>query len=661
MEQRFGYFAVKTPFSDGVLTYQLDGTISYEVGHLYELPFRKKSVTGLFLGPATSAPNATFKILAAKDRVSEIAVTADQIALWRWMANYYHYPLGQLIWESLPKLLKRPRALKVQVGSGNDIPFVLNSDQQKVLEEIRLQIKAGKSKHLIHGVTGSGKTSIYLSLMKEVFEAGKSVLFLLPEINLTPQFVEVFTEYTKAAIYTYHSEISASDKYNLWCHLSQSKGPTLIIGVRSSIFLPFNNLGLIIVDEEHDQSFKQDDRCPYNARDIAIKRAQLEKFPVVLGSATPSLETFQSHKDGGTYHSLTKRAGDGELPTVTLIDETEGIDPEHYPLSQVALDKIQYRLKKGEQVLVFVNRLGFSNYLQCRSCGHRFECPNCSSNLRYFKSRNEVLCHICGYKGRSPDSCPECQNMQLLPKGYGTEKVEEVLRAQIPTARIDRFDRDEIKTFSMLKETLDRFHNHESDILVGTQMLSKGHNFKRVNLVVILGTDSQLNFPDFRAGERVYQLLTQVTGRSGRYGSESEVVIQSLSPESDIYTLVKDHSFNGFYANEIKYREMCEAFPYKRMIALYISSKSQSEIINASESLATFCRHLIHEHFQDVQLLGPRPALIEKRVNRFNWTLTLKGSDINQIHNCSRSIEKFLAGEWPKIEYKVDVDPYLIM
>lgn len=661
MQTKYGMFAVKTPFSGGVLTYLLDTSINYQVGRLYHLPFRRKEIIGLYLGPGEHDEESKFKVLAAKDQASELTVNEAQIQLWKWMANYYHYPLGQLLWDALPKLLKRPRPLSIIQGDGRDFPHQLNQDQLRVLVELKEQISAGKTKHLIHGVTGSGKTGVYLQLMKETLEAGKSVLFLLPEINLTPQFIETFKEHTSAPIFTYHSEVSSSEKYNLWCHLNQTKTATLIIGVRSSIFLPFNNLGLIIVDEEHDQSFKQDDRCPYNARDIAIKRAQLEKIPVIMGSATPAVETYQSHLDAGTYHELKYRAGQGELPVVTLIDEKHEIDPERYPLANESLAKIKERLAAGEQVLVFVNRLGFSNYLQCRSCGHRFECPNCSSNLRYFKGRGEVLCHICGFKGKAPDSCPECQNMQLLPKGYGTERIEEILRRELPSARIDRFDRDEIKTFTMLKETLDRFHNHETDILVGTQMLSKGHNFKRVNLVVILGTDSQLNFPDFRAGERVYQLLTQVTGRSGRFGANSEVLIQSLSPDSDIYSLVRAHSFSGFYENEMKYREICESPPFKRIVAIYLSTKDQSEIVTASEALGGFARKITSEHFKDIQVLGPRPALIEKRVNRFNWTLILKGADVNQIHNCCHSLERFLTSDYPKIDYKVDVDPYVIM
>lgn len=660
MNQNFGNFAVKTPFSDGVLTYELNPEVEYRIGEIYQLPFRKKSVNGLYLGKGESPAETKFKILCAGEKSTDLQANNTQIELWRWMSGYYHYPLGQLVWDAFPKLLKRPRALEVIEGEGHPLEFQFNEQQQTVISEIETQLKAGKQRHLIHGVTGSGKTGIYLKFIKDALDSGKSALFLLPEINLTPQFVETFKKHVKAPIFTYHSEVAASDKFNLWSHLNKSQTPTLIIGVRSSIFLPIKDLGIIVVDEEHDQSFKQDDRCPYNARDIAIKRAQVENIPVILGSATPMLETYYAHQNAGTYHKLPDRAGSGSLPEVTLLDEKVGVEPSRYPITDEAIDKIKERLSMGEQVLVFVNRLGFSNYLQCRSCGHRFECPNCSSNLRYFKTRSEVLCHICGYKGHSPDSCPECQNMQLLPKGYGTERIEEIIRAEIPNARVDRFDRDEIKTFTKLKETLDRFHNHETDILVGTQMLSKGHNFKKVNLVVILGTDSQLNFPDFRANERVYQLLTQITGRSGRFGPNSEVLIQSLNPESDIYELVKQHSFNGFYETEVTYREICSSPPFNRLAAIYLSSKSQSEIISASEYIAEYARGLTSEHFKEVQVLGPRPALVEKRVNRFNWTLLLKSPNINQIHNACLSLERFLAQKLPKIDYKVDIDPYVV-
>ncbi len=660
MTQQFGNFAVKTPFSDGVLTYELSPEVTYELGRIYQLPFRKKTANGLFLGLAPAPVDPKFKIHQAGELATEMMATPNQIDLWRWMAGYYHYPLGQLVWDAIPKILKRPRTLEVLEGLGKELAFEFNDDQKQVIREIEDQVAKGQLRHLIHGVTGSGKTGIYLKFIKETLARGRSALFLLPEINLTPQFLETFREHVSAPIFTYHSEVSASDKFNLWSHLNKTQTPSLVIGVRSSIFLPLKNLGIIVVDEEHDQSFKQDDRCPYNARDIAIKRAQLENIPVILGSATPMLESYYSHQNSGTYHQLPQRAGSGSLPEVTLIDERAGVEPSRYPITDEAIGKIKERIAMGEQVLVFVNRLGFSNYLQCRSCGHRFECPNCSSNLRYFKNRAEVLCHICGYKGHAPESCPECQNMQLLPKGYGTERIEEILRSEMPSARIDRFDRDEIKTFTKLKETLDRFHNHETDILVGTQMLSKGHNFKKVNLVVILGTDSQLNFPDFRANERVYQLLTQITGRSGRFGPNSEVVIQSLNPESDIYELVKVHSFDGFYQSEIHYREICSSPPFNRLAAIYLSSKSQSEISTAADVIAEFAHGLVSEHFKEVQVLGPRPALVEKRVNRFNWTLLLKSPNINQIHNTCLSLERFVAQKLPKIDYKVDIDPYVV-
>jgi primosomal protein N' (replication factor Y) len=370
-------------------------------------------------------------------------------------------------------------------------------------------------------------------------------------------------------------------------------------------------LGLIVVDEEHDQSFKQDDRCTYNARDIAIKRSALEKIPIILGSATPMVETYKAFIDTPQYFPMKKRAQEAKLPKIELIDmrgrarvEAEKI---LWPYSSESIFKIKKALDKGEQVLVFINRLGYASYLQCNSCGHQFSCPNCSTNLKYYKKRSEMVCQTCEYKSTVPEMCPECMNIQLTPKGFGTEKAHDVLMQLMPDKIINRFDRDEIKTFNKLEETLDLFHQKKIDILVGTQMLSKGHNFENVNLVIILGIDSQLNFPDFRSNERVYQTLTQVSGRAGRFGKSAEVLVHTLAPENKIFTYLKNHSFDEFYKDEIPMREMCSSPPVKKIILIYFNGKNQLEVIKESSNQSQILKELAEVHFKEVEILGPRP------------------------------------------------------
>jgi primosomal protein N' (replication factor Y) len=539
--------------------------------------------------------------------------------------------------------------------------FNLSSDQQHVADKI---IQSGMnhfSKWLIHGVTGAGKTIIYLSLIKKILAEKKSVLFLLPEINLTPQFLKTFQSFLDVPIYSYNSALSNSNKYGLWKLLQTDEHPKLVLAVRSGIFLPIKNLGLIVVDEEHDQSFKQDDHCTYNARDLSIKKASIQKIPVVLGSATPTVETYKAFIDTPNYFALTKRAQSATLPKVELVDmrgrSKIASEKMLWPYTSESIQKIEKALSKDEQVLVFINRLGYANYIQCSACGHQFSCPNCSVNLKHFKKRNQLSCQTCDYIIPKPEMCPECMNLNLSPMGFGTEKAHEILQDIFSKKVIKRFDRDEIKTFTQLEKTLNEFHQKEIDILVGTQMLSKGHNFERVNLVVILGIDSQLNFPDFRSNERVYQALTQVSGRAGRFGAAAEVLIHTLAPQNKIFTYLNRPTFHEFYLDEIPLREMCSSPPFKKIILIYFSSKSQAQVIQVASDEAQSLGHLTEKHFKCVEILGPRPTMIEKKVNKFTWSIMLRSSDINELHNLFNTfIQNYKQPH--TISIKVDVDPY---
>lgn len=663
MDKTFFLVAVNTPFNGSMLTYSAGPSIATKLskGTLVKVPLGKRLVDGCVWDVAVSDKLDISKIKDIQTASEELFLSKEECELYQWMANYYHYPIGQLIFDILPPFLKRPRKLNFDQGKGEINPFILNPEQFEVVEKISISGLDKFSKSLVHGVTGAGKTLIYLELIQKIINTGKSVLFLLPEINLTPQFLKTFETYLNVPIYSYNSSISNSDKFGLWKLLQEDSSPKLILGVRSSVFLPIKNLGLIVVDEEHDQSFKQDDRCTYNARDIAIKRASLQKIPVILGSATPMVETYKSFIETANYYPLKNRAQSAKLPAVELVDMRgrARIEAEKllWPYSSESIYKIRKALEKGEQVLVFINRLGYASYLQCNSCGHQFSCPNCSTNLKYFKKRSEMVCQTCDYKSPAPEMCPECMNIQLAPKGFGTEKAHDVLMSLFPEKNIGRFDRDEIKTFTKLEETLEQFHNKKIDILVGTQMLSKGHNFENVNLVIILGIDSQLNFPDFRSNERVYQTLTQVSGRAGRFGKSAEVLVHTLAPENKIFTYLKNHSFDDFYKDEIPMRIMCSAPPVKKLILLYFNGKHQAEVIKESSGQSQRLREMAETHFKEVEILGPRPSMIEKKVNKFTWSLMIRSSDINQLHNLMNTFEKIYRPPH-SISLKIDVDPY---
>lgn len=660
MIERFYQVAVNTPFNNSLLTYASE--IEFRKGDLVEVPLGKRFVTGCVIEKVDSF-DEKFAIKKIRSILDDNLSLESEIDFYRWTANYYHYPLGQFVQDVLPKLMKRPKDLKAYSSTGEEIEVVLEEEQSQAwetLKNVRLNVF---SKKLIHGITGSGKSILYLEFIKRIFTEKKTVLFLVPEINLTPQFISFFTSHLDVPVFLYHSDISNSDRYNLWVKMINNNEKALIIGVRSSIFIPVKNLGCIIVDEEHDNSFKQDDRCPYNARDIAIKKAHMKNIPIILGSATPSMESYSNFQKNSDYLTLKKRYSSGAPPDIEMVDlrnSTYGVDFENWPVPEDTLVRVRERLDKGEQVIFFVNKLGFASYVQCRSCGHTFDCPNCSVSLTMFKGRRELVCHSCTYSEPMPDLCPKCQNMQLLNKGFGTEKVKEVLEQHFQDKKIERFDRDEIKTSKKLEEVLNKFHDGTTDILVGTQMISKGHNFKRVNLVVVLGIDSQMNYPDYRSNERTYQLLTQISGRSGRFGKDSSVLIHTHSPENQIFSYITSASFDGFYKDEIEVRKLCSCPPFFKLAVVYFNGKNRDQLVKYAEQCTGILKNLSRTHFKGVQIFGPRPSVIEKRANKFTWVVLLKSSEVNHLHNLLRTWKEGI----PKqnlASIKIDIDPQFII
>jgi len=680
--EKYCKVAVKYPGPSAILTYALPAEFEVNVGTLVQVPLGRRKANGCVLEldityDQLSEPEKKWADAKKIKPISELLhenffLTPAELSLYQWMSKYYHYNLGMVIFECLPKMLKRPRKVELEYGLNTPLPFELNTEQRYIFEDINEKRKKGFDKYYLHGVTGSGKTLVYLNLVKEALKEGKSILFLLPEINLTPQFTKTFLDHVDCLVLPYHSGVNDSEKNTIWKTLKETKDPVVVMGVRSSVFLPIKNLGLVVVDEEHDQSFKQSDRCPYNGRDVAIKKAQLANCPIVLGSATPSVENYYSFKYSDrfkeNYYTLKKRAA-GSFPDVELLDcrsskkkrvssEVIGSHEEDiWPLQEDSVQEIRDAFDRKEQVLVFINRLGFANYLQCRACGYKFVDPNTDTPLRYFKNKNMLSSAHSDFKIPVPEICPDCGNMNLLRKGFGTERIQEVLSSIFPNRVIDRFDRDEIKTVDDLNDKLTRFHNGEIDIFVGTQMLSKGHNFKRVNLVLILGVDSLMNFPDFRAIEKTYQTITQITGRAGRYSPNAKVLIQTLSPENNIFTHIQAHGFDSFYESEVMIREFAQFPPYSKMANIFFSSRFRDRVIDNSVGVVEALKKYIdHKSFQ-VEIMGPAPASIEKRSGQFTWCLSLKSSNINELHNVLgyfNSSYKRVSG----ISFKVDVDPY---
>jgi primosomal protein N' (replication factor Y) len=660
MDNRYCLVVVNTPFENGLLPYYHQEDL--KVGQVVTVPLGKRLQNGIVYKLDYVVDDLLIDKIKPIDSVADTSfrVSEMELTLFSWLAEYYHYPLGQLVWDSLPTIMKKEKKLNLIKPLGLAIDFKLTSEQSSVCSDLLHKLENGFSRQYLHGVTGSGKTIIYLHLMQKIFALNRGVHFLIPEINLTPQFIQIFSKYINVPIYTYHSSITDGEKFTVYQALSRIQGPYLLMGVRSSVFLPSSNLGLIIVDEEHDTSFKQVDRCPYNARDVAIKKAQSLNIPVVLGSATPTVENFYHfNQSSNDYYRLDQRVT-GNFPTIETIDMRGQLEESlTWPIHPDVLSKISEAVESGEQVLVFVNRLGYAQVLQCRACGHQFQNDNCGCglNLRFFKTRNSLECAHCDYKQSKPDSCPSCGNINLLQKGFGTEKVEQTLTRLLMQARIERFDRDEIKNFKQLSERLDAFNRHDIDILVGTQMLSKGHNFERVNLVVMLGVDSQLSFADFRANERAYQLITQVAGRSGRYSQHSKVLIQTMLPDHPVFNYLKQNNFDGFYHEELEHRKHSSTPPFSRQVMINFSSKNRTKLISDITFQADRLKVVILQHFKSIELFGPIPSVIEKRAEQFTWFILLKGIDSNELH---RLVSSFQNNYQPVsgISVKIDIDPY---
>ena len=660
------HVAVNFPSIDSILTYK--SKKNFQTGDLVEIPLGRRKEKGCIIEKTANRIEGQEKTFETKEILGPLEsfpIESNLLHLLTWASHYYHYSLGKLIFDVLPRSMKRPRKLNFFQGKNQPLGFTRTSAQEEIKKKISKQINQGYSSHLIHGVTGSGKTTIYLDLIEQIMRGGESVLFLLPEINLTSQFLALFREHTNGPIYSYNSGLGHSDKFGLWKLLENDDGPKLIIGARSSVFLPIRNLGLIIIDEEHDLSFKQDDRCSYHARNVALKRGQLLKIPVVLGSATPSTDSLKIfEKNQKNYYRIKTRVSHATLPEIQLIDirgaENKNFSKEHWPLSRTAVSEIDQALKKGEQVLIFLNRLGYAHYLQCRACGHQFFCENCSIPLKYFKSKMQLGCQHCQYRVPVPMGCPECNNLNLLQMGFGTEKIQEVVEKIFPDKVIRRFDRDELTTIKHIELRLNEFHERKIDILVGTQMLSKGHNFKRVNLVLILGTDAQLSYPDFRSQEKVFQQVSQVSGRAGRFGKNSKVIIQTFMPRAKIYIHIKENSIDAFYQEELSLRHEHKYPPYLKMAIIYLSSRFSQRAEEDSHQLAFLLKSIRDHHFKEVEIYGPRICNIEKRAKQFSWTILLKSSSINDLHNLLYTMKSNFKPK-SSTSLKLDIDPMNIL
>jgi len=548
---------------------------------------------------------------------------------------------------------------------GEEPPFFpepphLSTEQEKVLAELLPAIgRKSFTTFLLHGVTGSGKTEIYLQAARRTLAENRSVLVLVPEIALASQLEAHFFSRFGKTLALLHSGLSQGERFDQWHQIMEGQAK-IVIGARSAIFAPLTDPGLIIVDEEHDSAYKQEDTLRYQARDLAVLRGKLQQCPVLLGSATPSLTTFH-HASTGKYQLLTlpKRIENRPMPEVSIVDlrltrkEAGG----HPFFSQVLLESIKDNLEQGDQSIIFLNRRGYANLMICDDCGNPVKCLHCDISLTLHKSEKILSCHYCGYQARSPIICPSCRSARVKEIGFGTERVEEALSELFPQARIARLDRDTSTNRKKFLKILKSVHQKETDILVGTQMITKGHHFPHVTLVGVIWADAGLGMPDFKAGERTFQLISQVTGRAGRGDKPGLVIIQTHQPDHYSITNAEKHDYRGFYEKELKLRQALQYPPFSRLIILRFSGDNEELVRSAATLTARQARQLA-ETFR-LTLLGPAAAPLARIRDKYRWQLLVKGTDSNNLHALCDSLaaQPVPPVRATKVTMVVDVDP----
>lgn len=661
------------------LTYLQSKDFSVQRGDLIRVPLGTRKVKGVVIGPSAAVPAenspATEKKYALKSVLSiddEWPKLKDPFLKWlEWVASYYAYPLGQVAQLCFPPL---KRSTKERASKRSSViptmkpraEYPPTDEQRKCITAIETYSKF--SVHLIHGVTGSGKTEIYLKLFEKVLAEGRRGIFLVPEISLTPQLVQRFAERFGNQIAVLHSQLTDRERTNQWWEIIAGD-KKILIGARSALFCPIENVGLIVVDEEHEASYKQDEKLKYNGRDSAIMLGKFMDCPVILGSATPSLESWKNVLDKKFHlHQLKFRVENRPLPDIKVVDMRLEKDLEKksaekpFWLSQQLYNEMKVKLESNEQIALLLNRRGMAHMVICPACGHTKECPNCDISLT-LHAQSHLICHYCDYHENFKIKCSDCNGGELTPMGLGTEKVEEDLKKLFPQARVARADRDEINSRAELEELIDKMEKSEIDILIGTQMIAKGLDFPNLKLVGLILADVGFNLPDFRSSERSFQLITQMSGRSGRHTKKDEnpgqVTIQTYNTEHDSLVFAKNHDYEGFVKNELGHREQLNYPPFHKMTAIRVQSLSLEKVKATCHAMAQRA-HAAKEKFaayKDIEILGPAQAPLAKLRNQFRYHLIFK-------HEQPQVLNQFVAllmgdESWIETQVKVvvDIDP----
>lgn len=616
-------------------------TFEAKIGKRAEVKFGNRRLTGIILKVFETLPeNLSFdksKIRPIIRVLDENPILTDElISLARWMSNYYITPIGEILSSMIPSGKRETESSSFsfveEFPEKKDI--ILSDEQKKAIDDILNSDLNSNNYHYLYGRTGSGKTEVFLQVAKKILKQGKGIIYLVPEIGLTPQVIEDVTLRFASTVAVLHSGLTPSQKLNEWKRIL-NKEARIVIGARSAVFAPVPDLGLIIIDEEHDGSYKSNNTPRYHARQIAMYRTSKLKIPLILGSATPSVESYHSISKGQFIcHKLTKRLAGGVAPKIKCIDLTmEGIQGQciSLPLQK----EIEKTLQEKRQSILFLNRRGFNHFFRCSSCGFELKCKNCSVPLTYHKSNNRLKCHYCGWSIEPPSTCPECNSYDIGYSGFGTEYIESEVKAKFPNARVLRLDTDSLTKKNEFQQKISEFKKGEYDILLGTQMIAKGLNFKNLKLVGIILADTSLHLPDFRASEKTFSLITQVAGRAGRYFPDGIVYVQTFTPNAEsIYFACKGKS-NEFYSSEIMQRKLLEFPPFSRLARLVFRSPNlsdaQATAVNAKKILEDKLNEFkkkFPEQCEDIEILGESECPLQKVSNNYRYQILLKSKNI---------------------------------
>ena len=631
-------------------------------GRRVEVRFGNRKMTGIVVSEHEAFPKdcgvTEDKIRPAVRFLDDESVfTRELYDTARWMSRYYLCPIGEAVTGMVPSGKRETDSSGFSfVGDESSFEKKSLSDEQIAAVEGITRSTDGKMFHYLYGKTGSGKTEVFLSCADEILKNGRGVIYLVPEIGLTPQVVESVVKRFGDTAAVLHSGLTPSQRLTEWNRILRREA-RIVVGARSAVFAPVPDLGMVIIDEEHDGSYKAGSSPRYHARQVAMYRCTKLGIPLVMGSATPSLEAWQSMSDGTIVrHTLTRRLSGGAMPKIECVDLNLSGNRES-SLSTTLVKKMGETLSQKRQVILFLNRRGFTHFFRCSSCGFEMKCKNCSVSMTYHRNENRLRCHYCGYSVQPPQQCPKCGSLDVGYSGFGTEYIEAEVKAKFPNEKIVRVDTDSVTHKGELKQKIDDFRDGKYSILLGTQMVAKGLNFPNLKLVGIVLADTALHLPDFRAAERTFSLITQVSGRAGRFFPDGEVVVQSYTPELPPIDFAVKDNLEDFYDEEIKQRRLLNFPPFSRLLRLVF----RSQVPGAAEDAANGAAEILHKHLEPgVEIMGPVECPIEMVAGNWRHHILLRGKSIAPMQKMADILVNGYTA--PKhVHIEVDVDPVTIL